>query len=155
VFLVGAPESVTAALGPEPLAPEFTLGDFRARLAGRARQLKPLLLDQTFLAGLGNIYADEALHRARLHPLRRADGLSPAESARLYRAIRATLAAAIALQGTSFDWAYQNGGYQERLRVYDRAGRACPRCRTPIVRTIVGQRSTYYCPACQPPAGAS
>jgi formamidopyrimidine-DNA glycosylase len=149
VWLVDDPEQVTGALGPEPLAEDFTPALFRARLAGKARQLKPLLLDQAFIAGLGNIYTDEALNLARLHPLRRANSLSAPEGMRLYRAIRRTLEDAIANQGTSFDWAYRNGGYQERLRVYDRAGRECRRCCTPIVRTVVGQRGTYYCPRCQ------
>jgi len=149
VFLVPQAEAVTGMLGPEPLAEDFTLAAFRRLLVGRARQLKPLLLDQTFLAGLGNIYADEVLYRARLHPLRRTDTLTPEETRRLHRAIRDTLRKAIEHHGTSFDWAYAGGNYQELLNVYDRAGQPCPRCGTPVVRTVVGQRGTYYCPECQ------
>jgi formamidopyrimidine-DNA glycosylase len=149
VFFVPRAEMVTGALGPEPLAEDFTLAAFRRLLAGRARQLKPLLLDQTFLAGLGNIYADEVLYRARLHPLRRTDTLSPEETRRLHRAIRDTLRRAIEHHGTSFDWAYAGGNYQELLNVYDRAGQPCPRCGTPVERTVVGQRGTYFCPECQ------
>ncbi len=149
VYLVPDVELVTGALGPEPLDDGFTVQAFARSLAQRARRLKPLLLDQTFLAGLGNIYVDESLHLAGLHPLRRADTLAAAEVARQHPAIRKTLNAAIERNGTSIDWAYPGGGYQLRLRVYDRAGLPCRRCGTLIERTVVGQRGTYYCPRCQ------
>ena len=155
VHLVDDAEQVIGQLGPEPLADDFTLAVFRQRLARRSGRLKSLLLNQQFLAGLGNIYADESLFAARLHPLRRADTLSPAEQARLYAAIRATLSAAIAGQGTTLsDGGYtdaqgRSGRYQARLAVYGRRGQPCPVCGTPIERIIVGGRSTHFCPGCQ------
>jgi formamidopyrimidine-DNA glycosylase len=141
VFWVAQAEEVTGGLGPEPLEPGFTPARLGRMLAERRRALKPLLLDQTFLAGLGNIYTDEALHMARLHPLRRSDSLSPAEARTLWRAIRHN--------GASIDWVYRGGGYQNHFRVYDRAGQPCPTCGTPIRRIVVGQRGTHFCPQCQ------
>ena len=118
-------------------------------MAERRRRLKPLLLDQTFIAGLGNIYTDEALHLARLHPLRRGDTLMPAEVRALWRGIRRTLQAGIRHNGASLDWVYRGGSFQKHFRVYDRAGKPCRTCRTPIRRIVVGQRGTYVCPRCQ------
>ncbi len=147
--------AATADFGPEPLDPGFSAGDLAARLAGRRRALKPLLLDQTVIAGLGNIYADESLFRAGLHPLRLAGDLSAGEVARLHRAIRAVLREAIEQQGTSLDWVWPGGHMQERLRVYGQRGRPCPRCATPIAYARVMQRGTHFCPRCQPlPAGS-
>jgi formamidopyrimidine-DNA glycosylase len=143
-------EDVTGALGPEPLAPGFTARHLGQRLAGRKRRLKPLLLDQTFLAGVGNIYADEALHRAGLHPLRRSDALKPEEVRALWRAIRGALRAGLRHNGASIDWVYRGGSFQSLFRVYDRAGEPCRRCGTPIRRIVVGQRGTHFCPRCQP-----
>ena len=136
-------------LGVEPLSKRFTAALLQNELQSRSRQLKPLLLDQTVVCGLGNIYADEALYRARLHPLRRADSLSPAEVKRLHRAIVDTLRKAIRFSGTSFDWAYRGGRMQNELLAYGRAGEPCRRCRKKIVRILVGQRSTHFCPQCQ------
>ena len=150
VYLVTDPAQVTGALGPEPLADDFTPEGFAARLAGRRGRLKSLLLDQTFVAGVGNIYADEALHRAGLHPLRPADTLTPDEQARLYAAIRAVLAQAIANRGTNLDWAYTQGRNQDALQVFHRHGQPCSTCGTPIERILVGQRGTHFCPTCQP-----
>lgn len=141
--------AATARLGVEPLGDEFTLERFAALLGSRSRQLKPLLLDQSVIAGLGNIYADEALHRAGLHPLARSDQLAPAQVARLHAAIRDVLRRAIRANGTSFDWIYPEGRMQAYLRVYGRAGRPCRRCGTPIRRIRVGQRGTHLCPVCQ------
>lgn len=155
VYLVDDPEQVTARLGPEPLSEEFTLDDFRQRLARRSGRLKSLLMNQHFLAGVGNIYADEALFAARLHPLRKADSLSPAEQARLYQAIRSVLNKAIASRGTTLDdggyrdAAGQKGAYQEQIAVYGRQGGACPTCQTPIERMRIGGRSSHFCPQCQ------
>ena len=155
VHLVADPQEVTAALGPEPLADDFSLDDMRRLLAHRKGRLKSLLLNQQFLAGLGNIYADEALFAARLHPLRRADSLSPDEQARLYEAIRTILKQAVAAQGTTLDdGGYtdahgQAGAYQEQIAVYGRKGQPCLRCQTPVGRIVVGARSTYFCPHCQ------
>jgi len=147
-------ERVLGSLGPEPLAPQFTAAWLAAGLRARARQLKPLLLDQRFLAGLGNIYVDEALHAARLHPLMRCDRVDAAGARRLHAAIRRVLAAAIRREGSSFDAFYrtpegQPGRYQHQFRVYGRAGRPCRSCGAPIARLVVGQRGTHICPRCQ------
>jgi formamidopyrimidine-DNA glycosylase len=144
--------------GPEPLASGFSAARFAERLRGRSARLKSLLLDQSFVAGVGNIYADEALWRARLHPLRRADTLSPEEVRRLHRAVRAVLRQGIENRGASFsdyvDTDGEPGENAERLYVYRRTGEPCLRCGTAIRRIVVGQRSTHFCPRCQPePAG--
>jgi formamidopyrimidine-DNA glycosylase len=155
IYLVDELQEVTAGLGPEPLDELFTVDDFRRRLARRKGRLKSLLLNQRFLAGLGNIYADEALFAARLHPLRRADSLTGAEQVRLYEAIRAVLGDAVQGRGTTLsdggytDASGQAGTYQARLAVYGRRGDACLRCQAPIERSVVGGRSTHYCPNCQ------
>jgi formamidopyrimidine-DNA glycosylase len=150
VFWVGQAEDVTGALGPEPLEPGFTAARLGRMLAEHRRALKPLLLDQTFIAGLGNIYTDEALHLAGLHPLRRSDSLAPAEVRALWQAIRRALRSGIRHNGASIDWVYRGGGFQHLFRVYDRAGKPCSTCGTPIRRIVVGQRGTHYCPRCQP-----
>jgi len=157
IWLTEGTETVLGDLGPEPLADDFTLADFAARLRGRRARLKPLLLDQRFLAGLGNIYADEALHRAGLHPLRTANSLSEDEITRLYVAIRAVLTAGIANRGTSLgdasdyrDAQGEPGNHQRYLLAYGRAGQPCVTCGTPIARLTVGGRSTHICPQCQP-----
>jgi formamidopyrimidine-DNA glycosylase len=140
--------------GPEPLARSFSGERFAGRLRGRSARLKTLLLDQTFVAGVGNIYADEALWRARLHPLRAADTLTLEEVKRLHRAVRAVLRQGIANRGASFsdyvDARGEEGGNAERLFVYRRTGEPCLRCGREIRRIVVGQRSTHYCPRCQP-----
>ena len=155
LVLSSDPHTVLADLGPEPLADDFTAARLEEMLARRRGRIKPLLLNQRFLAGLGNIYADEALWRASLHPLRRADTLTSVEVRRLHRAIRSLLQAAIGSGGTTLaDSAYQqadgrSGEYADLLAVYGRGGQTCQRCRTEIERTVVGQRSTHYCPRCQ------
>jgi formamidopyrimidine-DNA glycosylase len=152
VWLTDDPEAILAPLGPEPLAPELTAARFAGRLAGRRRQIKALLLDQHFLAGIGNIYADESLFRAGIHPLRRADTLSTGERGRLWRVIRRVLREAIRYNGTSFDNVYGGGEFLGRLRVYQRTGEPCRKCGAGIERTLVTQRGTHYCPRCQPPS---
>jgi formamidopyrimidine-DNA glycosylase len=152
MWLVDDPDRVTGKLGPEPL--KISEKEFAARFEKRRGRLKPLLLDQTFLAGLGNIYVDESLWYARLHPLRAAETLTRAERARLYRAIRRVLTRAIAVGGTSIDVMFKrvngaSGGFQTSLRAFDREKRPCRRCGTPIVKTVVGQRGTHFCPTCQ------
>jgi formamidopyrimidine-DNA glycosylase len=149
LWLTEDAQDVLGDLGPEPFDAQLTPERFHARLTGRRRQLKPLLLDQTFLAGLGNIYSDEALFRARLHPLRSSDSLKPSESDCLLKAIRDTLEEAIKRQGSSIDWVYRGGDFQNYFNVYQRTGKACPRCGTPIERIVVGQRGTHFCPNCQ------
>jgi formamidopyrimidine-DNA glycosylase len=145
-------------LGLEPLSEEFTVDALAARLAGRSRQMKPLLLDQTCIAGIGNIYADEALFRAGIHPLRRAETLTPEEIARLHAAIRAVLELGIEYGGTTFGrhqdiWG-EAGRNRDHLAVYQRAGQPCLRCGAPLARLVVTQRGTHFCPICQPPPGA-
>jgi formamidopyrimidine-DNA glycosylase len=151
---VDSPDSPLAGLGPEPLEPGFTRGWLASALAGRRRALKPLLLDQTFLAGLGNIYVDECLFQSRLHPLGRSDQVDRRAAGRLWKAIRDTLAEAIEREGSSFDSFYRTpegrpGSYQDQFRVYGRTDRPCRRCRTPIRHLVVGQRATHVCPRCQ------
>jgi formamidopyrimidine-DNA glycosylase len=150
VWLLSDPTAIFNRLGPEPLAEDFGPQDLHRRLLSHRRQLKPLLLDQTFLAGIGNIYSDEALNLARLHPLALSHTLSPEESERLWRSIRHVLKEGIRLQGTSIDWVYKGGDFQNYLRVYKRTGLPCPACGSPIQRIVVGQRATHICPACQP-----
>jgi formamidopyrimidine-DNA glycosylase len=151
VYLVPQAEAVTGTLGPEPLEAGFTAARLAKMLAGRRRALKPLLLDQTFVAGLGNIYTDEALHLARLHPLRLSHTLSAQEVGALWRGIRQALRTGLRHNGASIDWVYRGGGFQNYFRVYDRAGEPCLTCGTPIRRIVVGQRGTHFCPVCQPP----
>ena len=132
---------VFAPFGPEPLDPAFTVRDFRRRLRRRKGRLKPLLLDQSFLAGVGNIYADEALWAARLHPLRTAGTLRPADERRLYESLRRILAEAVERRGSSIDDYTApdgDGSMQEHLQVYQRTGEPCPRCGRPIKRIVVG-----------------
>jgi len=140
-------------LGPEPLGPEFTREFLRKELKRKRVRLKSLLLDQTFVAGLGNIYADEALHRSRRHPERIAGSLSPREFANLYRSIIEVLKEGILNRGTSMrdyvDGDGREGNYQTLLRVYNREGQQCTRCGFTIARIKVGGRSSYFCPSCQ------
>lgn len=139
--------------GPEPLQRSFTAERFAERLARRSAKLKTLLLDQSFIAGVGNIYADEALWRARLHPLRAADTLDEREVRRLHRAVRGVLRQGIANRGSSFsDYVGADGepgANAERLAVYRRTEQPCYRCGRRIERIVVGQRSTHFCPHCQ------
>ena len=144
--------AVFARTGAEPLAYDFTLRDFRRLLRGRRGRLKALLMDQSFLAGVGNIYADEALWAARLHPLRSARSLHPSDEKRLYDQVRRVLAEAIIRRGSSIDDYTApdgDGSMQERLQVYQRTGQPCPRCGRPIRRIVVGGRSTHFCSWCQ------
>jgi formamidopyrimidine-DNA glycosylase len=144
--------AVFAGVGPEPLDPAFTLRDFRRRLRARRGRLKPLLTDQSFLAGVGNIYADEALWAARLHPLRTVGSLRPGDEARLYRELRRILAEAVDRRGSSIDDYTApdgDGAMQERLEVYQRTGDPCVRCGRPIRRIVVGGRATHFCSWCQ------
>uniref|UniRef100_A0A832I513 Formamidopyrimidine-DNA glycosylase n=1 Tax=Eiseniibacteriota bacterium TaxID=2212470 RepID=A0A832I513_UNCEI len=148
-----AADPSVAALGPDPVHDPPT----GARLAAAARGLrvavKNFLLDQRRLAGVGNIYASEALHRAGVDPRRRAGALTAREWDAVAREVVAVLRAAIERMGTTFSmyrtlWG-EPGGYGNHLRVYDREGAPCRRCRTPIRRIVQGQRSTYFCPSCQ------
>lgn len=153
IWLTDQPDDLLAGLGPEPLDSAFTPQQMYAMLHARRRQLKPLLLDQSFLAGLGNIYTDEALHMAGLHPNRLSDHVTEAEAARLWQAIRSVLQEGIRRNGASIDWVYRGGDFQNNFRAYQRTGKPCPVCGTPIERTLVGQRGTHFCPVCQPAEG--
>ncbi|MBM3747577.1 MAG: bifunctional DNA-formamidopyrimidine glycosylase/DNA-(apurinic or apyrimidinic site) lyase [Acidobacteria bacterium] len=144
------PERI-ARLGPEPL--EIAAADFVRRLRARRGAVKPLLLNQAFLGGLGNIYADEALFRAGIHPKALASRISPVRALRLFQAIRRILRAAIASGGTTvsdyLDAEGRPGSFQFQLRAYGRTGEPCPRCHAPIRRIVIGQRSTHFCARCQ------
>ena len=157
MYLTRHRDQVIGQLGPEPLSGDFTAAILLARLHEHDRQLKPLLLDQTFLAGLGNIYVDEALWEAKLHPCRRSSSVSEEEGRRLHRAIRATLRRGIKNAGTSlgdgkgnfYSVEKRQGRNAQTLNVFRRTDAPCPRCETRITRIIVGQRGTHLCPACQ------
>jgi formamidopyrimidine-DNA glycosylase len=141
-------------VGAEPLDAIFTAARLGEKLQRRRAPIKAALLDQRTLAGLGNIYVDEALWRARLHPLRPAETLDRNELRRLHRAIRAALEAGIARQGSTLrDYRLPDGGsgaMQHEFKVYGRGGEPCERCGTPIAKSRVGGRGTWFCPACQP-----
>jgi formamidopyrimidine-DNA glycosylase len=149
VWLTDTPEQVLGKLGPEPFGDEFTAKWLHENLNSRRRQLKPLLLDQTFLAGLGNIYTDEALHMAKLHPLRASDSVNAKQAEGLWNAIRDVLQEGIRTNGASIDWVYRGGEYQNHFRVYDRTGEPCPVCGTKIKKLVIGHRGTHICPKCQ------
>ncbi|WP_028609994.1 DNA-formamidopyrimidine glycosylase [Paenibacillus harenae] len=141
-------------LGIEPLEESFTLEALRGKLAKRTTKLKPLLLNQEYIVGLGNIYVDEALFQARIHPERTPDTLKPAEWKKLYEAIRVTLARAVEAGGSSIK-SYVNGQgemgmFQHELLVYGRKGDPCPSCARPIEKFTVGGRGTHICGKCQP-----
>jgi formamidopyrimidine-DNA glycosylase len=141
------------AMGPEPLDGAFTVEGLRAALQGRTAPIKPLLLNQRIVAGLGNIYVDEALFLAGIHPSREAGRLSPEELSRLHAAIRDVLGSAINRRGTTFssytDIEGRQGGYQQELRVFHRTGAACPNCGSPVERIVLQGRGTHFCPRCQ------
>lgn len=141
--------AVVGSLGPEPLDDSLEADTFYAMLQRHQRQLKPLLMDQTFLAGMGNIYTDEALHQAQIHPLTRSHRVSEVQAARLLEAMRQVLRAGIQRNGASIDWVYRGGQFQNEFRVYQRTGEACPVCGSLIERLVVGQRGTHICPQCQ------
>jgi formamidopyrimidine-DNA glycosylase len=149
VWMLDDPSEIFRNLGPEPLSEAFTVDWLYAALRSRRRQLKPLLLDQTFIAGLGNIYTDESLHLAKLHPLSLSDSVSRKQAGRLCDAIRDVLEEGIRRNGASIDWVYRGGDFQNHFRVYGRTGEACPVCGTTIERITVGQRGTHFCPHCQ------
>lgn len=156
LHLTTDPATVLGDLSPEPLSDDLTLVAFTALVRRRRGRLKPLLLNQRFIAGLGNIYADETLFAAWLHPQRTADTLTGDEIAALYRAMRTVLRRAVENRGTTLD----DGGYrdaqgneghnQAHVRVYGRTDRPCTRCGTPVRRIVLGGRSAHFCPRCQP-----
>ncbi len=136
-------------LGPEPLDKDFNANKLYDMLQAHNRQIKPLLMDQTFIAGMGNVYTDEALFRAKIHPLRKSDSLSIIEAEVLHNAIQNVLKEGILRLGTSLDRIYEGGQFQNYFRVYQQEGKPCPDCGTTIERITVGQRGTHICPNCQ------
>lgn len=145
VWLVDDPLVVTGGLGPDALTMDFEL--FAERMTRQRRQLKPLLLDQTFVAGIGNIYADESLFRAGLHPLTNSSSLSRAELCRLHAAIISVLEEAVEAQGANIDGVFKAGSFV--VSVYGREGAPCRNCGTAISKIRVGQRGTHVCSHCQ------
>ncbi len=145
--------SFFSALGPEPLSRIFTTKWLVTQLGKRKRLVKPLLLDQSFIAGLGNIYADEALYQAGIQPLSLSHKIPATNIRKLHHAIRKLLRDSIHAQGTTvINFRFgdnRSGSFQRQLRVYGRPGAPCFRCKTPIVKLIVGQRGTHVCPKCQ------
>jgi formamidopyrimidine-DNA glycosylase len=159
--LTPSPESVLDPLGPEPLARNFSSKVLADRIGRRKGRIKPLLLNQKFIAGLGNIYVDEALWRAKIHPMRTADTLNGAEIRSLHRAIRHVLRQGIRNAGTALGGGENNyrsilrnrGENAGQLKVFRRTGQPCPRCGRAIERLMVGQRSTHLCRRCQSAGG--
>jgi formamidopyrimidine-DNA glycosylase len=158
MLLTPAPQRILDCLGPEPLDEAFTWQGLAGMLGACRRQIKPLLLDQRFLAGMGNIYVDEALWQARIHPRQISSTLDPPAVVGLHRAIIDVLRKGLQNRGTSLGRGQTNfqsprrdpGRNAQTLNVFRRTGQACPRCGGTIVRLLVGQRSTHVCPACQP-----
>ena len=149
VWYVLDPQTVLGKLGPEPLGPDLDAQKLYQMLQSRHRQIKPLLMDQTFIAGLGNIYADEILFTARIHPLRISDSITQDEAKALYQAMQTVLTQAIEKLGSSLDWMYRGGEFQNYFKVHQREGEPCPGCGCTVKKITVGQRSTYFCPCCQ------
>ncbi|MFP4661439.1 MAG: bifunctional DNA-formamidopyrimidine glycosylase/DNA-(apurinic or apyrimidinic site) lyase [Halanaerobiales bacterium] len=158
MYLVDTTESYgpaggLATLGPEPLSDEFTLDKFKDRIEKRKSNIKALLLNQKFLAGLGNIYVDEALFEAGVSPERRSDSLSESEKEEIYYAIRSVLKRGVEAGGTSFsDYLDARGGkgnFQKQLRVYQQEDKKCPVCGNIIIKKKIAGRGTHYCPTCQ------
>jgi len=149
VWLVKDAARFFSDLGPEPLSEAFTPAWLFSAFQSRRKQLKPLLLDQGFIAGLGNIYTDEALHMAKLHPLTPSNAVSETQAEVLWQSIRDVLEEGIRRNGASIDWVYRGGEFQNQFRVYGREGQACPVCGSEVERILVGQRGTHFCPECQ------
>ena len=149
VWYVTDPQTVLGDLGPEPLGPNLNPDILYKMLQDHHRQIKPLLMDQTFIAGLGNIYTDEILFEARIHPLQVSDTLTKSDALHLYNAMQVVLDKAIEKLGSSLDWVYRGGEFQNYFKVHRREGEPCPGCSGTIKKITVGQRSTYFCPSCQ------
>lgn len=149
VWFTNQPEKILGKLGPEPLEKNFTPQWLFENLQKRRRQIKPLLLDQTFLAGVGNIYADESLHIAKIHPQTLTNSVNQKQAQALHEAIVSVLKEGIRRNGASIDWVYRGGEYQNYFHTYDREGEPCMVCGTKIKKIFVGQRGTHFCPKCQ------
>lgn len=160
-YLLRHPQEFLACLGEEPLSDAFTVDYLAHCLEGRRMKLKPFLLDQSHVCGLGNIYVDEALWEAQLHPLRSVGSLDKSEIQRLHQAIQRVLRRGIQSMGTTLGTQESNyysvsgrrGRNQDRLKVFRRDGEPCPRCGATITKCVVGQRGTHICPSCQLPVG--
>ena len=159
IWLTDDLQNVIGSLGPEPLGDEFTAQYLAERINNRKASIKALILDQSIIAGIGNIYADESLFVARIHPARPGGSLTPDEVVRLHDAIVRLLAQAIELQGSTLGTSNlqnysrpggQSGSFQETFQVFRRTDEPCFVCGTPIERIVVGQRGTHFCPHCQP-----
>ncbi|MBN2280491.1 MAG: DNA-formamidopyrimidine glycosylase [Candidatus Marinimicrobia bacterium] len=156
-FVTQSPEIVLGKLGPEPLGEDYNFSNFSQKITKTQRTIKALLLDQTFVAGLGNIYTDEALWMAKIHPEQPAHSLSKIKRKALFEAIKCVLTQGIANRGTSLGDGqgnytssdHQSGTNQHSLKVFARTGSPCPECRTMIQKSVVAQRGTHYCPKCQ------
>lgn len=144
-----AADQALAGLGPDALEAAARAGELAAAARRHRKPIKPLLLDQAFLAGVGNIYADEALFRAGIHPARRSDTLSRSRLENLFGQVTAVLREAIRHQGTSFDWVWRRGRMQNRLQTYGRAGHGCLCCGSVLRRIRLQGRSAHFCPRCQ------
>lgn len=146
-------QNAKARFGPEPIGPDFNREKFAEQLKGRKTSIKAVLLDQTFVAGLGNIYVDETLFRAKIKPTRRADRVTHGEAITLAKAAKQVLSEAIKHGGTTFqhftDADGNKGNYTTKLRVFGRQGKTCYRCGGTILKTRVAGRGTHYCPKCQ------
>lgn len=154
VYLTDDTQKLLGHLGPEPLADDFTLDVFRSRLEGRTKIIKSLLLDQTFVAGIGNIYADEALFHAGIHPTVKSNQLTDQDTELLHQAIRDVLNAGIKHEGASISWYRKpdgsKGNSQNHFYVYGQSDQPCQTCGTIINKIRVAQRGTHFCPNCQP-----
>jgi formamidopyrimidine-DNA glycosylase len=161
ILLTVDPQAILGKLGPEPLSDDFSRQRLQKMLQACARQIKPLLLDQKFIAGLGNIYVDEALWKARIHPKRISRSLSKKEMIALHRAIRQVLRTGLKNMGTTlgsgaanfYSVAGRKGRNADELNVFRRTGQDCSYCGTTIERIMVGQRSSHICPTCQTSLG--
>lgn len=155
--LVDDPQEILSKLGPDALTRQFTRKYFEETLHARHRMIKPLILDQAIVAGLGNIYADEALWEAKIHPERLSDSLGDAEREKLFTAIKQVLRIGVRNRGTSLGEGKTNyrdvdgasGGHREQVKAYGRSGKPCKRCCAPLQKTVVAQRGTTFCPVCQ------
>ena len=153
MWLAADESAVAARLGPDPLGDDFTVATLAGILHNRKAPVKPVLLDQSVIAGIGNMYADESLYEAKIHPRRPAGSLTGEEIKRLHRAIRRVLRAAIKKKGASVRNYIrpdgEDGSAHDEFRVAHGTGKNCPRCGGPIKRIVVGGRGTYFCPVCQ------
>ncbi len=155
--LVDDPQVILGKLGPDALTRRFTRTYFSEAMSLRHRMIKPLILDQSVVAGLGNIYADEALWKSKIHPERRSDSLTDAELEKLFNAIKYVLRIGVKNRGTSLgdgktnyrDVEGESGGHREKVKAYGRSGKPCERCKTVLKKTVVAQRGTTFCPNCQ------